>query len=162
MAGPAWIAPYLPYFPTSLLFPPPTLVLPALSPLHFLHSGPACHCGRSRLAPPPFISFPYPHYPHIYHTFHTYLSLLLHLFWPGLSLWQVPPTSPTFLHLLPLYPPDITLPLIHPPFSYTVARLVIVAGPAISSCPCTFLSPLSPALPPVDICLQAPSTSSPI
>ena len=91
----------------------------------------------------------------------TYISLLLHLFWPGLSLWQVPPTSPTSQRLLPLHPPDITFPLIHLPLRYTVARLVIVAGPAISSYPCTSLTPPSPALPPTDISLPAPSTSSP-
>ena len=72
-----------------------------------------------------------------------------------------PPLSNTFQHLLPLHPPNITFPLIHLPLRYTVARLVIVAGPAISSYPCTSLTPPSPALPPTNISLPAHSTSSP-
>ena len=135
---------YLPLYPLSTSFIlarlvteiGPALCLPFLSPFH-IHTI--------------LISI----------TLLTYISLLLYLFWPGLSLWQVPPTSPTFQHLSPPHPPDTTFPLIHLPLRYTVARLVIVAGPAISSYPCTFLTPPSPALPPTDISLQAPSTASP-
>ena len=54
-----------------------------------------------------------------------------------------PPLSNTLQHLLPLHPPTITFPLLHLPLRYIVARLVIVAGPAISSYPCTSLTPPS-------------------
>ena len=80
---------------------------------HTHHSGPACHCGRSRQIP--LLTFPAspPFWIHIFNT----LSLL----WPGLSLWQVPPPSSP---LLTTSPPSIT-PICH---SLLKARLVIVAG----------------------------------
>ena len=49
-------------------------------------------------------------------------------------------TLPPFL---PPHPLTITLPYLHSPLSYIVARLVIVAGPAISSYPGTSLTPPS-------------------
>ena len=84
---------YLPLYPLSISFILARLVIVI---------GPA-------LRLPFFISFPYPHYPHIYYTSHTYISLLLHLFWPGLSLWQVPPTplSCTFSLFIPLISPSL-------------------------------------------------------
>ena len=77
---------------------PPTFLALTSTLSHYL--GPACHCGRSRLESPPFyLSTSHIHTTLISITLLTYISLLLHLFWPGLSLWQVPPTSPTFQHL---------------------------------------------------------------
>ena len=156
-----------PTFPPQLSLPPPFSTLPigpashcgwsrlsSISPpslalattlSHYL--GPACHCGRSRLVSPPFyLSTSHIHTTLISITLLTYIPLPLHLFWPGLSLWQVPPTFPTsntLQHFLPLHPPTITFPQLHLPLRYIVARLVIVAGPAISSYPCTSLTPPS-------------------
>ena len=154
-------------FPPQLSLPPPFSTLPigpashcgwsrlsSISPpslaltttlSHYL--GPACHCGRSRLVSPPFyLSTSHIHTTLISITLLTYIPLPLHPFWPGLSLWQVPPTPPisnTLQHFLPLHPPTITLPYLHLPLRYIVARLVIVAGPAISSYPGTSLTPPS-------------------
>ena len=58
-----------PAFPISTLFSNFTAIL--------LFTGPACHCGRSRRVPPP----PSLHHPILAPR-------------PGLSLWQVPPSSP--------------------------------------------------------------------
>ena len=123
---------------------PPPLAL-TTTPSHYL--GPACHCGRSRLVSPPFyLSTSHIRTTLISLTLLTYIPLPLHPFWPGLSLWQVPPTLPisnTLPPFLPPHPLTITLPYLHSPLSYIVARLVIVAGPAISSYPGTSLTPPS-------------------
>ena len=123
---------------------PPPLTL-TTTPSHYL--GPACHCGRSRLVSPPFyLSTSHIRTTHISLTLLTYIPLPLHPFWPGLSLWQVPPTLPisnTLPPFLPPHPLTITLPYLHSPLCHIVARLVIVAGPAISSYPGTSLTPPS-------------------
>ena len=123
---------------------PPSLAL-TTTPSHYL--GPACHCGRSRLVSPPFyLSTSHIRTTLISITLLTYIPLPLHPFWPGLSLWQVPPTLPisnTLPPFLPPHPLTITLPYLHSPLRSIVARLVIVAGPAISSYPGTSLTPPS-------------------
>ena len=174
-----------PTFPPQLSLPPPFSTLPigpashcgrsrlsSISPpslaltttlSHYL--GPACHCGRSRLVSPPFyLSTSHIHTTLILITLLTYIPLLLHLFWPGLSLWQVPPTSPTFQHLTTPSPSSSSyyhLPPATPP-------LALHSGPA---CHCgrsrhlilsLYISHTSfPALPPTNINLPAHSTSSP-
>ena len=123
---------------------PPSL-LHHTTPSHYL--GPACHCGRSRLVSPPFyLATSHIRTTLISITLLTYIPLPLHPFWPGLSLWQVPPTLPisnTLPPFLPPHPLTITLPYLHSPLRYIVARLVIVAGPAISSYPGASLTPPS-------------------
>ena len=86
-----------PAFPISILFSNFTPIL--------LFTGPACHCGRSRRVPPP---------PSLHHPF---LAPR-----PGLSLWQVPPSSPPSLTPLTFSPtssilvsPLLFLSLLLPP-----------------------------------------------
>ena len=126
----------------AFIFVPPQPLLEQLA-----RTRPACHCGRSRLVSPPFyLSTSHIRTTLISITLLTYIPLPLHPFWPGLSLWQVPPTLPisnTLPHFLPLHPLTITLPYLHFSLRYIVARLVIVAGPAISSYPGTSLTPPS-------------------
>ena len=147
MAGPA-------YF---LLLPSPHLSRSLSLSLSLI--GPACHCGRSRLFTPPSLSLPSPPSP------------FLLFYRPGLSLWQVPPIySPLlskFFHLstpprLSLIGPachcgrslcptsqrerqEITPPHTPPsPIACSLARLVIVAGPALLASPHFFLSIIPP------------------
>ena len=104
MAGPALCLPLFIYPPPISAPPSYRLHFSLIYPCHYIPSGPACHCGRSRLPSP----FPTPYHP-----------------------------------FLPPHPLTITLPYLHSPLSYIVARLVIVAGPAISSYPGTSLTPPS-------------------
>ena len=131
-----------PYFPPSTPPPsPPSLFftlpigpashcgwsrLPSIFPLtlaltttHSHYLGPACHCGRSRLvSPPSYLSTPHIRTTLISLTLLTSIPLPPHHIWPGLSLWQVPPTLPisnTLPLFLPPHPLPITLPYLHPP-----------------------------------------------
>ena len=73
-----------------------------LFPSHhtFTYLGPACHCGRSRLTTSPSlpISSHSPILLLLFHFIHTHLPYPHPPYWPGLSLWQVPPHFP---HLPP-------------------------------------------------------------
>ena len=131
-----------PYFPPSTLPPSPPFfffTLPigpashcgwsrlssifpstlALTTTHSHYLGPACHCGRSRLVSPPFyLSTPHIRTTLISLTLLTSIPLPPHYIWPGLSLWQVPPTLPISNALPPFLPPHpltITLPCLHSP-----------------------------------------------
>ena len=99
----------------SSIFPPPLTL--TTTPSHYL--GPACHCGRSRLvSPPSYLSTPHIRTTLISLTHLTSIPLPPHHIWPGLSLWQVPPTLPisnTLPLFLPHHPLPITLPYLHPP-----------------------------------------------
>ena len=118
------------HFPSISFSTTPPLLWPGLSlwqvpPFPQLHLGPACHCGRSRLVtptPPPFSTL----------TFSTLRG--------GLSLWQVPPfpsrlstplSRPFFLSNCVNFLPSYNFHRIRPAFHHTMARPVIVAGPAI-------------------------------
>ena len=91
----------------------------ALTTTHSHYLGPACHCGRSRLvSPPSYLSTPHIRTTLISLTLLTSIPLPPHHIWPGLSLWQVPPTLPisnTLPLFLPPHPLPITLPYLHPP-----------------------------------------------
>ena len=91
----------------------------ALTTTHSHYLGPACHCGRSRLVSPPFyLSTPHIRTTLISLTLPTSIPLPPHHIWPGLSLWQVPPTLPisnTLPPFLPPHPLPITLPSLHSP-----------------------------------------------
>ena len=126
MAGPAY-PPHFQHLTTlspssSSYYHPP---LPTL-PLE-LHSGPACHCGRSRhiilsryISHTSFLALP-----------PTNINLQAYStspprYRPGLPLWLV---SPFPLHILSL--PSISPLSTHLFFSYrNLARLIIVVGPA--------------------------------
>ena len=122
---------------------------PPLPPQHFLHyrKGPACHCGRSRLIPSPYpicTSLLPPTDPHSSlrsphrSSQHLTISLpypLLHSFTyrPGLSLWQVPPSTFFPLSYIQFTPPHRASPLLSlSPTTFTMARLTIVVGPVMS------------------------------
>ena len=145
---------------SSISPPPPPLTT---TPSHYL--GPACHCGRSRLVSPPFyLSTSHIRTTLISLTLLTYIPLPLHPFWPGLSLWQVPPTLPISNTLPPLSPSSSSY--YHPPLP--TLPLELHSGPA---CHCgrsrhiilsRYISHTSfLALPPTNINLQAYSTSPP-
>ena len=91
----------------------------AFTTTHSHYLGPACHCGRSRLVSPPFyLSTPHIRTTLISLTLLTSIPLPPHHIWPGLSLWQVPPTLPisnTLPPFLPPHPLPITLPYLHSP-----------------------------------------------
>ena len=151
VAGPAFSS----IFPLTL----------ALTTTHSHYLGPACHCGRSRLvSPPSYLSTPHIRTILISITPLTFIPLPPHHIWPGLSLWQVPPTPPHFQHITTLPPSSSSS--YHPPLSTSPWGLH--CGPA---CHCgrshhiilsRFISDTSfLALPPTNPNLQAYSTSPP-
>ena len=110
--------------------PPSSLSYP-LYPFPLSPIGPACHCGRSRLDSsfPPRLPYFFPFPTSYTGTYRSIPSPSLP-FWPGLSLWQVPPrASPSSLLSLSTLPSHLSHSSILATSS-PLARLVIVAGPA--------------------------------
>ena len=130
-----------------LVPPSPPSLAPTSTLSHYL--GPACHCGRSRLdcSLPPLLPYLSPFPTSYIGTSRSIPSPFLP-FWPGLSLWQVPPRASPFyllsLSTLPSYLSHFSH-LYIPATSSLLAWIVIVAGPANFShfpAPSPSLSPL--------------------
>ena len=92
------------------------------SPPFLPYSGPACHCGRSRPfnPSPPFTFSSSSLCPSATLRFHASYPLpfthFASTFWPGLSLWQVPPPTfflPHFHQLTPFTHPHRSLLISH-------------------------------------------------
>ena len=133
----------LPLSPTSLPLSFPTSYIGTSRSIPSPSLCPAGHCDRSRLASPLLISLPIRI---------TLISITpLTIIYPSYIISLGPachcgrsrpflPLSCTFPLFIPLLSPSLCYT---PPFlRYTVARLVIVAGPAIPFYSCTFLTPL--------------------
>ena len=149
-----WQVPPEQYPPTpfSPLLPSPLTCFFPQPPLSYPSSGPACHCGRSRLvplltllAPLPFntLSFlrrglplwqaPPPPFP-LFPTSTPSITLTFYPFKPGLSLWQVSLDIPL-------------LPLSSPYFPSSLSLSLFSCRPACAGPPWEIQSDLADALP---------------